>query len=146
MTSMPCSCDGTWTVGRNAGSRGSANWAGAVVEVPVVYDGADLDDVAAACGITVEDVVRRHSAATYVRRQFWVRVLARSSRYLIGGDPALRLAAVPSNGHGYPPDRWRSPSEFSAVYLSASPGGWHLLDMKATLDVLERRAGACSTS
>jgi allophanate hydrolase subunit 1 len=47
---------------------------GALVEVPVTYDGADLDDVAARWGTDVEGVVERHggiefvSAARAVRR------------------------------------------------------------------------------
>src|SRR5690242_18564344 len=38
------------------------------VEVPVAYDGADLAEVAAEVGLSVDDVVSRHAAGNYVVR------------------------------------------------------------------------------
>src|SRR5688500_3616323 len=39
--------------------------ASVLVEVPTVYDGDDLDDVAAATGVAVADVIAMHSGAEY---------------------------------------------------------------------------------
>lgn len=39
--------------------------AGRLVELPVSYDGADIESVAAEVGMSVEDVVARHSGAEY---------------------------------------------------------------------------------
>ena len=47
------------------GSISSQRASGVQVEIPVVYDGADLSDVAEAAGLTIDEVVGLHSSATY---------------------------------------------------------------------------------
>ncbi len=39
---------------------------GEVFEIPVTYDGEDLNDVAELLGLSVEDLIRRHTEATYI--------------------------------------------------------------------------------
>jgi allophanate hydrolase subunit 1 len=92
--------------------------------VPVVYDGPDLSAVAARCGFSVEEVVRRHSAATY--RVAFVG-FAPGFGYLVGGDPALRVPRRDDPRERVPAGSVAIAGEYSAVYPGPSPGGWQLL-------------------
>lgn len=94
------------------------------VEIPVVYDGADLDEVAELTGLSRDEVVRRHSAATYT-----VAYLGFSPGfgYLTGLDPALRVARRASPRTSVPAGSVAIADRYAAVYPSPSPGGWRLL-------------------
>ncbi|ACQ79637.1 Allophanate hydrolase subunit 1 [Beutenbergia cavernae DSM 12333] len=94
------------------------------VVVDVVYDGADLDDVAAATGLDVAEVVARHGAATY-RAAF--AGFAPGFVYLTGLDPALHLPRRATPRKRVPAGSVAVAAEFSAVYPRSGPGGWHLL-------------------
>lgn len=96
----------------------------APVEVPTVYDGEDLEWVAAACGLSVEEVVRRHSAPIYTAAFCG---FAPGFAYLVGGDGALNLPRRANPRPRVPASSVAIAGEYSAVYPSASPGGWHLL-------------------
>jgi KipI family sensor histidine kinase inhibitor len=98
--------------------------AAALVEIDVAYDGDDLSAVAAACGISVDDVVRLHTAPQY-RVAFCGFVPGFS--YLVGLDPRLHLARRATPRTRVPAGSVAVASEFTAVYPTASPGGWHLL-------------------
>jgi KipI family sensor histidine kinase inhibitor len=119
-----------------AGAVGPVPASAAVVEIPVVYDGDDLDAVAAACGMSAGEVVRRHSAPIYTAAFCG---FAPGFAYLIGGDPTLHLPRRADPRTRVPAASVAIGGSFSAVYPSASPGGWHLLG-RATVDVwsLER--------
>ena len=94
-----------------------------------VYDGPDLAEVAALTGLSVADVIARHSAASY--RVGWLG-FSPGFGYLTGLDPALaavgRLAtprvAVPAGSVAIA-------GGFGAVYPNSSPGGWRLLGRTA---------------
>lgn len=111
--------DSPVTVDVAAASRGEA-----VVELPVAYDGPDLDEVAALVGLTVDAVVARHSAATYtVAFGGFMPGFA----YLVGLDPVLRVPRRSSPRERVPAGSVAIADEFSAVYPAATPGGWRLL-------------------
>ena len=59
-----------------------------LVEIPVRYDGEDLRDVAELTGLSVAEVVRRHTES-----EFTVAFcgFAPGFGYLVGGDPALHV-------------------------------------------------------
>jgi KipI family sensor histidine kinase inhibitor len=97
---------------------------GAALTIPVIYDGIDLADVAAATGFGVDEVVERHTAARY-RVAFCG--FAPGFAYLIGLDPALRLPRRATPRTRVPAGSVAIAAEYSAVYPAASPGGWHLL-------------------
>jgi KipI family sensor histidine kinase inhibitor len=101
------------------------------VTIAVRYDGEDLDAVAAACGTTVDDVVRRHTATEY-RVAFCG--FAPGFAYLAGLDARLHLPRRPTPRERVAPGSVAIASGWSAVYPSASPGGWHLLG-RTDLDV-----------
>jgi len=99
--------------------------AAALAEIPVVYDGPDLADVARLTGLSPAEVVARHAAAEY--RVGWLG-FSPGLGYLTGLDPAL--AAVPRLAE----PRVRVPAGsvaiaggLATVYPTASPGGWRLL-------------------
>lgn len=95
-----------------------------VVTIPVTYDGEDLDDIAAATGMTHEEIIEAHTGASWTVAFFG---FAPGFAYLAGGDPRLRVprrddprTSVPSGAVGLA-------GEFSAIYPRTSPGGWQLL-------------------
>ncbi|RSD19182.1 5-oxoprolinase subunit B family protein [Amycolatopsis eburnea] len=97
--------------------------AGEVV-IPVVYDGEDLAEVAAETGLSVGALIARHSGGSYVSAFCG---FAPGFAYLSGSDPALHVARRSSPRTRIPPGSVAIAGEYSAVYPSASPGGWRLL-------------------
>ncbi|MGP4023732.1 5-oxoprolinase subunit PxpB [Actinomadura sp. 3N407] len=94
------------------------------VEIPVTYDGADLGEVADLTGLSPDEVVRRHSAATYT-----VAYLGFSPGfgYLTGLDPSLHVPRRASPRTSVPAGSVAIADRYAAVYPSRSPGGWRLL-------------------
>jgi KipI family sensor histidine kinase inhibitor len=93
-------------------------------ELPTRYDGADLDDVADACGLTAADVVDLHASVDYV-----VAFLgfSRGFPYLAGLPAALHLPRRATPRTRVPAGSVAIAHDQCGVYPSASPGGWHLL-------------------
>jgi KipI family sensor histidine kinase inhibitor len=94
------------------------------VEIPVVYDGDDLDEVAKLTGLSRDEVVERHATASYT-----VAYLGFSPGfgYLTGLDPALHVPRRESPRTAVPAGSVAIAGPYSAVYPSQSPGGWRLL-------------------
>jgi KipI family sensor histidine kinase inhibitor len=95
------------------------------VEIPVVYDGPDLAEVARLTGLSPGEVIARHAAAEYTVG--WMG-FSPGFGYLTGIDPGL--ATVPRLDE----PRLRVPAGsvavaggLAAVYPTTSPGGWRLL-------------------
>jgi len=103
---------------------------GPTVELPVRYDGPDLAAVADATGFSVEEIVRRHSSATY---QAAFTGFAPGFAYLTGIDPALQLPRRDTPRPAVPAGSLAIADTWTAVYPRSSPGGWHLL---GTVDVM----------
>nr|WP_229797922.1 allophanate hydrolase subunit 1 [Planomonospora parontospora] len=97
---------------------------GRLVTVPVVYDGADLDEVAALSGLTAGEVVERHTGRELVVG--WLG-FAPGFAYLTGLDPALHVPRLATPRTSVPAGAVAVAGPYSAVYPSASPGGWRLL-------------------
>ncbi|MGB3258459.1 MAG: allophanate hydrolase subunit 1 [Ornithinimicrobium sp.] len=102
----------------------SASGSDDVLQIPVAYDGEDLDDVARATGMSREDVIEAHTTSLW-RVAFFG--FAPGFAYLSGGDRRLHVSrrseprtTVPSGSVGLA-------GEFSAVYPRSSPGGWQLI-------------------
>ncbi len=94
------------------------------VVVPVVYDGPDLDDVAALLGVDVPEVIRLHTTSTY-RVAF--TGFAPGFAYLVGGDPALVVPRRTSPRDRVPAGSVGLAGAYSGVYPRSSPGGWQLI-------------------
>ncbi|MDN0196317.1 5-oxoprolinase subunit PxpB [Streptomyces sp. S.PNR 29] len=104
--------------------------AGAVVEIPVRYDGPDLADVAAHWGVSPEEVARIH-AGTEFRVAFCG--FAPGFGYLTGLPPrydvprrATPRTAVPAGSVGLA-------GPYTGVYPRSSPGGWQLIGTTDTV-------------
>lgn len=94
------------------------------VEIPVVYDGPDLPDVADATGCAVSDVIARHHRGHY-RSAFCG--FSPGFSYLIGLDPALVLPRRATPRPRVPAGSVAIAAHYTAIYPSDSPGGWHLI-------------------
>lgn len=98
--------------------------AGRLVEVPALYDGADLDEVAKACGLTTEAVVELHSAPEYS-----VLMLGFSPGfgYLGFVDERLRVPRRKTPRTRVPRGSIAIAGAQTGVYPRSLPGGWSLL-------------------
>ncbi len=94
------------------------------VEVPVLYDGADLALVAEATHLSVAEVVAIHSGTTYLAA---FSGFAPGYVYCTGLDERLRLPRRPSPRTVVPAGSVAIADAYAAIYPTASPGGWHLL-------------------
>jgi KipI family sensor histidine kinase inhibitor len=91
------------------------------VRLRAVYDGADLDAVAAELGISAAEVVRRHAEAEH-RVAFLG--FAPGFAYMTGGLPVPRLGTPRVR---LPAGSVAVAGGYTAVYPTESPGGWRLL-------------------
>lgn len=92
--------------------------------IPVRYDGPDLDDVAERTGLSVAEVIARHTAPQYTVA---FAGFAPGFGYLHGTDPVLRLPRRAEPRTQVPAGAVAVASEFTGVYPRPSPGGWQLL-------------------
>ena len=97
---------------------------GRLVEVPVVYDGEDLGDVARMTGMDVRDVVAMHLRPEY---QAAFCGFAPGFAYLSGADPALRVPRRERPRTRVPVGAVGLADEFTGVYPREMPGGWQLV-------------------
>lgn len=95
-----------------------------VVEIPVVYDGPDLDDVARFTGLTEAEVVAAHTGTPW-RAAFGG--FAPGFFYLVEGDPRLAVPRRSEPRTAVPDGAVALAGSYSAVYPRRSPGGWQLL-------------------
>jgi 5-oxoprolinase (ATP-hydrolysing) subunit B len=98
------------------------------VDLPVVYDGADLDDVAALVGRAHGEVVARHTAPTYTVAFCG---FTPGFAYLAGGDPSLAVPRLATPRTRVPAGSVAIADVFTGVYPAATPGGWRLLGRTA---------------
>ena len=96
----------------------------AVLDVLVRYDGPDLDEVAAATGLTRAEVVAAHTGQPW-RAAF--TGFAPGFCYLTGGDPSLDVPRRHESRTSVPAGSVALAGGFSAVYPRESPGGWQLI-------------------
>lgn len=89
-----------------------------------VYDGPDLDDVARATGLSVEDVIAAHGAATYT---VGLLGFAPGFAYLDGLDARLTLPRRATPRPRVSANSLAIAGTQTAVYPFASAGGWHIL-------------------
>lgn len=95
-----------------------------VVEIPVIYDGPDLEDVASICGLSTEEVVQGHTGTPW-RAAFGG--FAPGFFYLLDGDPRLEVPRRSEPRTAVPDGAVALAGTFSAVYPRTSPGGWQLI-------------------
>lgn len=94
------------------------------IVVPVLYDGADLPEVAEMLGVSPEELVRRHLAAEW-RVAF--SGFAPGFGYAVSGDPLFDVPRRSSPRTRVPAGSVGLAGPFTGVYPRESPGGWQLI-------------------
>lgn len=97
---------------------------GETFEIPVIYDGEDLEEVAALLGWTTEEVIRRHTATTYTVA---FTGFAPGFAYMTCDDPAFDVPRRKSPRVRIPAGSVALGGRFGGIYPADSPGGWQLL-------------------
>ena len=103
--------------------------AGRLVEIPVTYDGPDVDEVARLTGLSREEVVARHAGAEHVAAFLGFQP---GFAYLTGGDELLHVPRREVPRTLVPGGTVAIAGPYSGVYPRDSPGGWRLLGSTAT--------------
>lgn len=94
------------------------------VEIPVVYDGDDLAEVARLTGLDERGVIEAHTG------QEWTVAFcgfAPGFGYLVGGDDRLHVPRRDNPRTRVPTGSVALGGEFASVYPRESPGGWQLI-------------------
>lgn len=102
---------------------------GEAVEVPVTYDGPDLEVVARHWEVAPEEVVARHTAVEFVAT---FTGFAPGFSYLSGLPAAWALPRLPSPRARVPAGSVALADQWCGIYPSESPGGWLLLGRTTT--------------
>lgn len=102
----------------------AASPGGGLVEVPVTYDGPDLETVARRWEVTPDEVVARHTAVEFVAT---FTGFAPGFSYLSGLPAAWALPRLTSPRSRVPAGSVALADQWCGIYPSESPGGWLLL-------------------
>ena len=98
-----------------------------VVEIPVCYGGQwgpDLEEVAAACQLTADEVITRHIASNHVVGMLG---FAPGFPYLIGLDRRLAMPRRATPRTAVPAGSVAIARDQCAIYPLETPGGWNLI-------------------
>lgn len=94
------------------------------VTIDVVYDGADLHEVAERTGPSPAQVVAAHTGTPW---RVGFGGFAPGFAYLVGGDERLRVPRRAEPRTSVPAGAVALAGEFSGIYPRQSPGGWQLI-------------------
>jgi len=100
------------------------------VVIDVIYDGADLADVAELVGMNTGDVVAAHTGTLW---RVGFGGFAPGFAYLVDGDPRLLVPRRDEPRTRVPAGSVALAGEFSGVYPRESPGGWRLIGRTETV-------------
>lgn len=98
------------------------------VEVPVIYDGEDLAEVARLTGLDERAVVEAHTGTP------WTVAFcgfAPGFGYMVGGDERLQVPRRDNPRTRVPRGSVAIAGEFASIYPRESPGGWQLIGRTA---------------
>jgi KipI family sensor histidine kinase inhibitor len=112
------------TLRRLAPERSTAHRGTTVVDLPVVFDGADLADVAELTGRSADDVV---GALTTAELTVAFCGFAPGFGYLTGLPAELHVPRRATPRTRVPAGSVALAGPFAGVYPQASPGGWQLV-------------------
>lgn len=110
--------------GDSAGGGVAQSAQSEIVELPVLYEGPDLDDVARLTGLATNEIVSLHTAA-----EFTVAFtgFAPGFAYLTGLPDVLRVPRRDAPRTRVPAGAVALGGPYSGVYPRESPGGWQLI-------------------
>ncbi len=95
-----------------------------LVELPIVYDGDDLDALAGALGLAPAELVARHAACEWTVA---FTGFAPGFGYLVSPDWPYDIPRLTSPRTRVPAGAVGLAGEFSGAYPRESPGGWQLI-------------------
>lgn len=101
---------------------------GRLVEIPVVYNGEDLAEVARRTGLETEDVITRHSGRDY---RVWILGFAPGFPYLGVLDEALHLPRRDTPRPRIAAGSVAIAGGQTGIYPGESAGGWHVIGRTA---------------
>lgn len=94
------------------------------IEIPVAYDGPDLDEVCALTKLTRDELIGLHTGATLTAAFCG---FAPGFAYLAGHDARLHVPRRASPRTRVEAGAVGLAGEFTGVYPRASPGGWQIV-------------------
>ncbi|WP_408896834.1 5-oxoprolinase subunit B family protein [Nocardioides sp. R1-1] len=94
-----------------------------VLEIPVRYDGPDLAEAAAAVGVEVDELIRRHASQTWVAA---FTGFAPGFAYLLG-EEEWEIPRRASPRTAVPAGAVALAGPFTGIYPRESPGGWQVV-------------------
>ena len=97
---------------------------GRLVEIPVLYDGEDLAEVARRTGLEVDEVIARHSGRDY---RVWLLGFAPGFPYLGVLDEVLQLPRRETPRARVAAGSVAIAAAQTGIYPSESAGGWHVI-------------------
>lgn len=98
-----------------------------VIRIPVCYGGVhgpDIEEVAAACAMTADQVIRAHVASEHV---VFMLGFSPGFPYIGGLDPALAVPRRSTPRHRIPAGTVAIARDQTAIYSFETPGGWNLI-------------------
>lgn len=104
------------------------------VEIPVIYggdNGPDLDKVAHHTGLSVHEVIQRHSDGDYLVYFIGFSI---GFPYFGGMDPSLATPRLDSPRKSVPKGSIGIAGDQTGIYPLSSPGGWNLIG-RTELDI-----------
>jgi len=108
-------------------AAGHADAHGVQIDIPVRYggeDGPDLAELAKYAGLSIDEVVRRHTEAEYI---VFFLGFQPGFAYLGGLDPALHMPRRREPRLEVPAGSVGIGGAQTGIYPAVSPGGWQLL-------------------
>jgi KipI family sensor histidine kinase inhibitor len=112
------------------------------MEVPVRYQGPDLQRVARQLDLSTHELVALHVAVEY---RVHTMGFMPGFPYLSGLDPRLHLKRMASPRNYVPAGSVAIGGAHAGIYPVASPGGWHLLG-QTDFPLFDRNAAGRSAS
>lgn len=97
---------------------------GEMIEIPVIYDGEDLLDVAKILGWSVDELIQRHGDATYTVA---FTGFAPGFAYMTSDDKDFDVPRRESPRVRIPAGAVALGGKFGGIYPSDSPGGWQII-------------------
>jgi KipI family sensor histidine kinase inhibitor len=94
------------------------------VVIPTLYGGEDLTSLALETGLSEEAIVAVHSGTSFIAA---FTGFAPGFAYLLGLPPELQVPRLDEPRTRVPAGSVAIAGEYSAVYPTASPGGWRLI-------------------
>ncbi|MDJ1114378.1 urea amidolyase family protein [Microbacterium dauci] len=123
-SALPVSAARAWIEGADATPAEADRSATPLVEVPIVYDGVDLADVASLLGVSTDALAAEHAAADWTVA---FTGFAPGFGYLVSADWRHDVPRLSTPRTRVPAGAVGVAGEFTGAYPRETPGGWRLL-------------------